>query len=225
MDRQREALITRGLTQLHTGLGILLGAGRISSATHERILALVNTDDDSAISNAGKETPVSLVSNGLEQSVGYVRNFHQNRSATKTDESNLALTDRMPRGPNKSISSISPRFTNDSEWRGSPSTTLAVRDSQPEARRSNVVCPWFLTAGYKCREQEKGMCAWVHEDIPDGVKDPLICSFWADGERCTKTKEECRFAHYWAAHREIAPQPNSKFKKPKRDVISRTTPW
>ncbi|KAF7534555.1 hypothetical protein G7054_g6108 [Neopestalotiopsis clavispora] len=206
MDSQRDAMVTRGLTQLHTGLGILLGAGRISTTTHEQILALINGNDDySTNSNAGKETPISLVSNGLEN------NFE-----------NLRINNKPPRGPSTSISSASPLFPRENAWRPHTqrSLTPASKDPPHEPRRSNVVCPWFWTPGYVCREKEKGTCAWLHEDCPDGVKDPLICAFWADGERCTKTAEDCRFAHYWAAHREIAPQPspkyNPKYKKSKK---------
>ncbi|ETS77960.1 hypothetical protein PFICI_10022 [Pestalotiopsis fici W106-1] len=204
MDTQRDAMVTRGLTQLHTGLGILLGAGRISTATHEQILALINNNDDNPnASNAGKETPISLVSNGLDNSFD-----------------NLKITNKPPRGPSASISSASPLFPRENAWRTQPSLTPAPKEVHPEPRRSNVVCPWFWTPGYTCREKEKGMCAWLHEDCSDGVKDPLICAFWADGERCTKSAEDCRFAHYWAAHREIAPQPgpkyNPKYKKSKK---------
>lgn len=72
-------------------------------------------------------------------------------------------------------------------------------DTWPDSRRSSIVCPWFLTPGYRCREQEKGQCAWAHEDVPDGIKDPLICSFWAE-DRCVKSDDQCRFAHYWYVH-------------------------
>lgn len=69
-------------------------------------------------------------------------------------------------------------------------------DTWSDSRRASIVCPWFLTPGYQCREHEKGQCAWIHEDVPNGIKDPLICSFWAEA-RCVKSDEQCRFVHYW----------------------------
>lgn len=54
-------------------LGILLGAGQISGITHEQILALINSNEDrQIIPTAGKETPVSVASHELENSLKYV---------------------------------------------------------------------------------------------------------------------------------------------------------
>ncbi|KAI0120640.1 hypothetical protein BJ170DRAFT_163004 [Xylariales sp. AK1849] len=208
MDRHREVMVSRGLIQVHTGLGILLGAGHISSATHEQILALVNTEESSSPhSRPGQRTLISGQSNGVEEGIG----------------SSLRLGDKPPRGPAGSISSNSPRYGNGSRWPDVSNAAASQQSSQLETRRTNIQCPWWSTQGYKCREHEKGLCAWVHEDIPDGIKDPLICSFWADGHRCNKSDDKCRFAHYWAQHRQIAPQPNAKYKKPKRDTTRE--PW
>lgn len=64
---------------LQQGLGILLGAGRISNATHEKIMGLIDADQNRANTDAtptaaettiglpgpGKETPVSMRSQDL----------------------------------------------------------------------------------------------------------------------------------------------------------------
>ncbi|KAK8078748.1 hypothetical protein PG994_002555 [Apiospora phragmitis] len=129
----------------------------------------------------------------------------------------MTVNDRSSKGPKKSGSLNLGAFAPTDTWRdNNGGTSPPDGDTWSDSRRSNIVCPWFLTPGYRCREQEKGQCAWIHEDIPDGNKDPLICSFWAEN-RCIKSDSDCRFAHYWAQHRQIAPVPGSKHKKgPKR---------
>lgn len=55
----------------------------------------------------------------------------------------------------------------------------------------------------------------IHELVAGGAKDPLICYFWANGDRCSKNERTCRFAHYLAPHRIVAPIPmRKKAKKP-----------
>ncbi|KAI1080066.1 hypothetical protein F5B20DRAFT_542128 [Whalleya microplaca] len=207
MDNNR--MVNQGMTQVLTGLGILLGLGRISNATHEQILALINAEESTtatengkvetkAVLNGhpqvGKETPISTQSNDLGSELG-----------------GLAIADKPSRGPNRSASQKNStdlcRHRHSSS--GLPATKFAP------GSQVKIVCPWWSTEGYHCREQDKGMCAWFHDDIADGLKDPLICSFWADGKRCNKSDEECRFAHYPAQHRQIAPAPNQKKKAKK----------
>src|ERR1700733_12123663 len=70
--------------------------------------------------------------------------------------------------------------------------------------------------GLKCRSHDQGTCEMLHEDAIDAKQDPLICPFWADNERCRKPATQCRFAHYWAQHDQVAPAPHFKgSKKPK----------
>ncbi|KAK8096556.1 uncharacterized protein PG998_004773 [Apiospora kogelbergensis] len=64
MERLKENMVLKGMNNVHSGLGILLGAGRISANTYEKILALLSDDDkDSAASReshlAGDKEPSS----------------------------------------------------------------------------------------------------------------------------------------------------------------------
>lgn len=213
-----DAVIARGMTSVYTGLGILLGAGKISSATHEQILALINSDD-SALSPVKNGNGVKTAPNGQNQTGKDTPNSFQS-TELETDMGNLKVGGRSSCGPGPSFSSNSSKFGGENQWgNGLPPPTSQKGDAT-DPRRSNIVCPWWSTNGYRCREQEKGQCAWIHEETPDGIKDPLICSFWADGQRCNKSDNECRFAHFWAQHRQIAPAPNMKWKKTKRDTTS-----
>ncbi|XXG95510.1 hypothetical protein Hte_001774 [Hypoxylon texense] len=104
-------------------------------------------------------------------------------------------------------------------WSVPPKTSSkapATLPSKPDPSSSprKVVCPYWLTEGYHCRDDEAGQCTMYHERIPDGLQEPLICYFWARGNRCNKSKEECRFAHYYAQHRIVAPMPMRKKTKP-----------
>ncbi|KAI1651142.1 uncharacterized protein F4817DRAFT_177352 [Daldinia loculata] len=182
-------MVNRGMTQVFTGLGILLGAGRISNATHEKIMGLIDADQNRANTDAtptaaettiglpgpGKETPVSMRSQDL---LGLGDEF-----------GDMSIGDKYSRGSTKSAG--------------------AKSGSQPK-----IICPWWSTAGYACRDYENGECKFYHEDITDGIRQPLICHFWADGNRCTKPQDACRFAHYLAQHRAVAPMPTKrKIKK------------
>ncbi|KAK7934598.1 hypothetical protein PG985_000093 [Apiospora marii] len=69
---------------------------------------------------------------------------------------------------------------NGSTWSGPP--------------QSKIVCPWFLSQK-RCPMQESGHCAWIHEDIPGGIKHNLICPFWTSLS-CQKGPMACQFAHY-----------------------------
>ncbi|KAK8078747.1 hypothetical protein PG994_002554 [Apiospora phragmitis] len=46
MDRQKDNMVLKGMSSVHSGLGILLGVGRISANTHEQIIALLNDNND-----------------------------------------------------------------------------------------------------------------------------------------------------------------------------------
>ncbi|KAK6836965.1 hypothetical protein PG987_007460 [Apiospora arundinis] len=204
MDRQKDNLVLKGMNNVHSrqGLGILLGAGRISANTHEQILALLNDDDmESGASGeaASREEPKRPI-----PALGVV---------TTTMQSRLIRT-RQCRSLICSMAST-------------PSRRERQTRPQPHGPPSNstIVCPWFLTPGFRCRDQEKGRCAWAHEEIPNGTTDPLICHFWAEN-RCTKADSECKFAHYWAQHRQFAPLPGgSKWKKEKGSKTSSSDVW
>ncbi|OTA59672.1 hypothetical protein K449DRAFT_466699 [Hypoxylon sp. EC38] len=198
-------MINKGLAQVFTGLGILLGAGRISNDTHEQILALINADQGFTNTNAtdnsgdaketlnwfprpGKDTPISV---GSHELLGVGGDF-----------ANLSIADKPSRSPAQPVTQKPPAFKG-------PSAYASVKSNT----ESKIICPWWSTEGYSCRDHEKGRCTMYHEDIADGVKDPLICHFWADGGRCTKSETTCRFAHYPAQHRLVAPMPSKKKNK------------
>ncbi|KAI1416436.1 hypothetical protein F5Y13DRAFT_186056 [Hypoxylon sp. FL1857] len=199
----QDEMVNKGLAQVYTGLGILLGAGRISSATHERILALINANQDHVAGieksdagasetpsglRPGKETPVSATSHDL---LGIGVEF-----------TGLSTVDKWTGSPSQSV--IQQRGPS----QGPSAPTKTKSDTQPK-----IICPWWSTKGYSCRDHEAGKCPMYHEDIPGGIKDPLICHFWADGGRCTKSEGDCRFAHYPARHRITAPPPGKKKAK------------
>ncbi|KAI1387588.1 uncharacterized protein F4822DRAFT_407040 [Hypoxylon trugodes] len=188
-------MIIKGTTQVLTGLGILLGAGHISSTTHEKILALLSGDQSStveikmqaikegqnAMPRPGKETPVSIQSHDLLGLGGEL--------------ADLAIADN------------SPALSTPTAPARSMTSSTAAPKSGPNVK---IICPWWLTEGYSCREKKCGM---YHEDIPGALIQPLICHFWADGGRCSKTEANCRFAHYQARHHLVAPTPKKKGKK------------
>ncbi|KAI1478055.1 hypothetical protein F4774DRAFT_386763 [Daldinia eschscholtzii] len=185
---ENNELVNQGMTQVFTGLGILLGSGRISNATHEQIMGLIQADQTRAATDntpmapettigrpgLGKETPVSMESEDLLQ---------------LDAELDLELSS-IPIGGKHS--------------RGS---------TKPTETEPKVVCPWWSTPGYECRTVEKGRCPFHHEHVPGGLVQPLICHFWANGGHCTKADDDCKFAHYLAQHRIVAPAPLKK--KPK----------
>ncbi|OTB09429.1 hypothetical protein M426DRAFT_79406 [Hypoxylon sp. CI-4A] len=140
----------------------------------------------------GKETPISVQSHDLLDLGG--------------EFSGLVVTDKPSRE-----SARSPLFQKPITPNGSPSPML-------NRAQAKIICPWWLTEGYSCREQHKGKYPMVHEDIPEGIKDPLICHFWADGHRCTKSETTCRFAHYPAQHRLVAPMPGKKKSKKSKTI-------
>ncbi|KAK8112476.1 hypothetical protein PG984_013002 [Apiospora sp. TS-2023a] len=228
MDRQKENMVLKGMSSVHSGLGILLGVGRISANTHEQILALLNDDEKESNASAGTTEndvarPKSLERADLRSKPYYMpRHLRPDPAISLTDlqqgMSNMTVHDRPSF---KSLKKSSDTWPNQSDGTSQPTNGDNTR---PDSRRSNIVCPWFLTPGYRCREQEKGQCAWVHEDVSDGIKDPLICSFWAE-DRCVKSDDQCRFAHYWAQHRQIAPVPGTKFKKGPKKASSVDEAW
>ncbi|KAI1141427.1 hypothetical protein F5Y05DRAFT_260897 [Hypoxylon sp. FL0543] len=191
-------MINKGMAQVYTGLGILLGAGRISSATHEQILALINSEQG---------------------------------PTTAAEKSNVDVKEGLPRpGKDTPISAGTPDLLGVEDdfvppvvqrvsWGDATQPTTQKRPAVKEPAASTttkIICPWWSTEGYSCRDYEKGKCPMLHEDIPDGLRDPLICHFWADGGRCTKGETACRFAHYPAQHRMVAPMPTKKKGKKAR---------
>ncbi|KAI1100940.1 hypothetical protein F4804DRAFT_348069 [Jackrogersella minutella] len=183
-------MVNKGMTQVFTGLGILLGAGRICNDTHEKIIGLINADQQflSPIQNRKadtlKETPAEVQSQDL---LGLDGEF-----------SEMTIADK-----------ISVQHTT--------STSSTPLDANSSSNETKIICPWWSTPGYTCR---KNQCILHHEDVADGLKEPLICHFWANGDRCTKTGAVCRFAHYHAKHHEIAPMPT---KKKGKNVINSPT--
>ncbi|KAK8063211.1 hypothetical protein PG996_007863 [Apiospora saccharicola] len=224
MDRQKENMVLKGMSSVHSGLGILLGVGRISASTHDQILALLNDDENESNASAGTKNDVARPKNleraDLRPKPYKPRHLRPDPAISLTDlqqgMSNMTVNDRSYTTLKKS----SDTWPNQSDGTSQPTNG----DTWPDSRRSNIVCPWFLTPGYRCREQEKGQCAWAHEDVPDGTKDPLICSFWAE-DRCVKSDDQCRFAHYWAQHRQIAPVPGTKSKKGPKKTSSVDVAW
>ncbi|KAI1639439.1 hypothetical protein F4809DRAFT_657330 [Biscogniauxia mediterranea] len=175
----RNQLADQGLTQVHTGLGILLGTGHMDRNTYDQILAILNDkvpkhlpgrDQEIKLPRMGK-SPASGLPQGIESGVG-----------------RLSLHNTNP-GPQAAATRQA-------------STTPGARNGQ------NIICPWWAMEGYECREFP-GKCPFLHQDTPGAIKEPLICSFYTDGNRCKKTAEECRFAHYRAQHRQIAPTPTT----------------
>ncbi|KAI1380499.1 hypothetical protein F4677DRAFT_261531 [Hypoxylon crocopeplum] len=205
----QNAIVNQGLTQVFTGLGILLGAGRISTTTHEKILSLINADQGPATIDSGrvdaKEAPNSLPRPGKDTPVSIQSHDLIGLGGELAD---LAITTKSPRGPVGNP----PHKHAVSSWHPAPS------DTPKSGNMPKIICPWWSTDGYNCREHEKGRCPMIHEDIADGLRDPLICHFWADGGRCTKSEASCRFAHYPAQHRLIAPMPAKKKSKKPRAV-------
>ncbi|KAK8859049.1 Brasilane terpene glycosides biosynthesis cluster protein D [Apiospora arundinis] len=217
MDRQKDNLVLKGMNNVHSGLGILLGAGRISANTHEQILTLLNDDDMESGASGGS----SLAGGAKKANPGSWRGNHHHSEQADPD-SPVSLID-LQHGINNMTVADRP-FK-----RAQPSSiTSGAADSATTAwppSNSTIVCPWFLTPGFRCRDQEKGRCAWAHEEIPNGTTDPLICHFWAEN-RCTKADSECKFAHYWAQHRQFAPLPGgSKWKKEKGSKTSSFDVW
>ncbi|KAI8961199.1 hypothetical protein F5Y11DRAFT_366913 [Daldinia sp. FL1419] len=183
-------MINQGLTQVYTGLGILLGAGHIGNETHKQIMGLVH---------AG-----------------------QNCSPNATAATNSAFT-TVARATTASSSSQGPGRETPASMRSqdllglangfahlSTSNSIQSLDMEPENEHAKIICPWWSTPGYNCRDDEKGVCPFVHENIPGGLREPLICHFWADGDRCTKTADACLFAHCQTVHKVTAPAPPKK---------------
>ncbi|KAI5922438.1 hypothetical protein F4810DRAFT_673782 [Camillea tinctor] len=82
--------------------------------------------------------------------------------------------------------------------------------AQGQGPKKKIICPWWATEGYYCKNAPRGLCPFIHGNSVGAVRQPLICSFWADGDRCRKSAEECSFAHYATEHRQIAPLPKRK---------------
>lgn len=94
----------------------------------------------------------------------------------------LELSDKAYSEVTKSGIHASSRLEIEPPW-NSASNAVAISNEQL-TNEVKTICPWWSTPGYQCREHEKGKCSWAHEETPNGLKDPLICSFWADGSRC-----------------------------------------
>ncbi|KAH8666504.1 hypothetical protein BX600DRAFT_274549 [Xylariales sp. PMI_506] len=112
----------------------------------------------------------------------------------------MRLEDSSPKKePSYSISSTPGKLKDELSWlyTTQPITTPPRKSTTSQASTSHIQCPWWSTQGH-CRDEAKGICGWAHEDLPGTLKEPLICSFWADGQGCNKSDEDCRFAHYWA---------------------------
>ncbi|KAI1453323.1 hypothetical protein F4805DRAFT_444061 [Annulohypoxylon moriforme] len=203
-------LVNKGMAQVFTGLGILLGAGRISSATHEEILALLSADPgSSSASNMG----TNMVPGSVAPS-----------QTKRLDMGELASA--LPRpGKETPISVQSHDLLGlgadlASEVAPPPQSMRAQSILGAPTTEPKLICPWWLTDGYQCREHDQGKCPFYHDNIVGGIKHPLICHFWADGGRCTKSDKDCRFAHYPAPHRVRAPMPSKKKSKKLRSSVA-----
>ncbi|KAI0116068.1 hypothetical protein F4776DRAFT_666643 [Hypoxylon sp. NC0597] len=187
---QRE-MMHKGLAQVFTGLGIMLGAGGISNSTHQKIIALINadqgfvnsTDDNGDVDETlnwchapGYEPPYSAGPYGFSDIHGVGSGF-----------ANLSIGDRSPRSVARPASRKSTA--------GRSSTAYRNVNSNPEP----TICPWWSTEG-SCRDLEEGRCALYHGDIPNGVKEP-------------KSESTRRFAHYPARRQSVASIPSKKKSK------------
>ncbi|KAK8030198.1 hypothetical protein PG993_011489 [Apiospora rasikravindrae] len=209
MDSQ-ENMVMRGMNSIHSGLGILLGAGRISSDTHRDITALLNNKNTASNSFAGARNGVAKVKGS--QSASWRATAGPNSVAPLIDLEhqlgNITMSDRSSQ-PFRPSSAAWHNDNNNHKTEGGypPNGEIGLN-----AWRYVIACPWFLN-GYDCREQAKGQCPWIHENDPDAIKEPLICHFWADNNRCRKSDKECRYAHFDAKHGQLAPAPKAKSKK------------
>ncbi|KAK8062140.1 hypothetical protein PG997_014237 [Apiospora hydei] len=226
MDRQKDSMVLKGMSSVHSGLSILLGVGRISANTHEQILALLNDDDKESNTSSGTKNNVTNLKkpnqtswrdkDGPDSAVSLIDLQH--------GLGNMTMSDRPSKSFKKSGSLNSAAWPSNNNNNNNGGRT-PDGEAWSSSRRSDIVCPWFLTPGCRCREQEKGQCAWIHEDVSDGIKDPLICSFWAEN-RCIKDDANCRFAHYWAQRRQIVSAPGAKYKKgPKKSFSGDDDAW
>ncbi|KAI1803294.1 hypothetical protein F4811DRAFT_525622 [Daldinia bambusicola] len=178
---ENNELVNQGMTQVFTGLGILLGAGRISNATHEKIMGLIQADQTRAIVD---NTPMAPE----------VRTDRPGQGKETPDS--IGSEDLLELGRELSSTSIGDKH-------GHGLTTHVSKEPK-------IVCPWWSTPGFECRLVVKGQCPFHHEHVPGGLVQPLICHFWTNGGRCTKADKDCKFAHYLADHRIVAPAPIKK---------------
>ncbi|KAI0601126.1 hypothetical protein F4775DRAFT_589818 [Biscogniauxia sp. FL1348] len=188
----RNQLADQGLTQVHTGLAILLGTGHLKADAHGQILAFIIDKlpngfpgPDEAILLPAVTRPMTAPSTslqGVESGIG-----------------RLSLTQAEP----------GPHVTAELPGENNSSGGLEVAIVQRAGNGNNLICPWWATDGYECRDFRNGNCPFIHQNTPGAIKQPLICSFYADGNRCRKSADNCRFAHYRAEHRQIAPTPTT----------------
>ncbi|KAI0888408.1 uncharacterized protein GGS22DRAFT_198158 [Annulohypoxylon maeteangense] len=192
-------MVNKGMAQVFTGLGILLGVGRISSTTHEEIMALLNADQGS---NTGSSMGFSTAPNST---------IHGQVKRVEMGE----IPAGFPRpGKETPVSVQSQDLLEFPDEPVKPAQTLRAQPTQSApSKETKLICPWWFTEGYSCREHDEGKCPFYHDNIVGGVKHPLICHFWADGGRCTKSDNDCRFAHYPAPHRIRAPMPSKRGSK------------
>ncbi|KAI1208570.1 uncharacterized protein F4807DRAFT_461506 [Annulohypoxylon truncatum] len=203
-------LVSKGMAQVFTGLGILLGAGRISSATHEEIMALLSADPGSNTgimtgTNTGSTSIIPTQSKRVDMGeipAGLPR-------PGKETPVSIQSHDLLGLGADLSTEAVQP-----------PETFRAQASPSAPSKELKIICPWWLTDGYSCREHDQGKCPFYHDNVAGGVKHPLICHFWADGGRCTKSQKDCRFAHYPAPHRVTAPMPSKKKSKKLRSSVA-----
>ncbi|CAJ2505359.1 Uu.00g127530.m01.CDS01 [Anthostomella pinea] len=226
MDNNRESIISKGMTQVHMGLGILLGAARISSGTHEQIMRLVNADEDLLSFDEPTDfLPAKEVDLG-HRTVNLAAQPHLEPAKTKLNslldfpfEPMQQYQQPQPQPQHQNQHQQRPQqqpqhqhqhqHQHQQKQQQQPSKPFHASRAQSE-NQMKIICPWWATPGFKCREQAKGICPWYHEAIPGGHKYPLICAFWANDRRCRKAADKCRFAHYPAQHGKVAPLPPMK---------------
>ncbi|KAI1760260.1 hypothetical protein GGR53DRAFT_470480 [Hypoxylon sp. FL1150] len=207
-------IVNQGVTQVLTGLGILIGTGTISNETHTRIMALLTGDGGhdtvENVSSTTKETS-SEVDQKKELEPLYSVNLVVGGGFDHLDNVGSSSWAQEPLVPEPSCTS--------------PATNVLSEPAKPTSL-VKTVCPWWLTNGYDCRDRETGKCPWIHKFTAGAVQDPLICFFWAHGDRCTKTAQTCRFAHYRAHHGVVAPTPpKKKAKKPQSTFGNESSVW
>ncbi|KAI0386472.1 hypothetical protein F5Y04DRAFT_290089 [Hypomontagnella monticulosa] len=187
-------LADQAMAELHHALGILYGIDAISESGHNQILAILAAEQGRNSTKQETDMPAGGAPVGMETSQPTPTQGEGSLSV-ETQLSKLAIAKQPTRG--------STRPSHGSHQ----GTTVMKYGGGPQ-----IVCPWWLTYG-KCRDHYKGRCRFVHANVPGGIQQPLICHFWADGGRCTKDGDSCRFAHYEAAHGVVAPAPTKVYKE------------
>ncbi|KAI1089865.1 hypothetical protein F5B19DRAFT_495035 [Rostrohypoxylon terebratum] len=210
-------MVTKAMAQVNNGLGVLLGTGRISATTHEEIMSLLNADP--GYNTGAFVGPMQPTFTGSSNMVPAQAKRPEGREVIpafprprKETPVSIQSHDLLGLGTDADSEAARPPQSN----RGQISPVIPPKEGH------KLICPWWSTEGYTCREHDLNECPFWHDNIAGGIKHPLICHFWSDG-RCTKSDQECRFAHYKAPHGVVAPQPSKKKSKKQRSAAGDDT--